>query len=66
MAITRDDLEAKLREIESVVEETRSSVKNTGVLAAAGAVAAIGFSFLLGKRRGKKSGRTRVEVYKIK
>ena len=66
MAVTKADLEAKLREIQEVVDQTRAAAKNSGVLARIGAVAAVGFSFLLGKRKGRKSGRTRVEVCKVK
>lgn len=66
MTVSRADLEAKLREIEAVVDETKAAAKNTGVLAAVGTVAAVGLSFLLGKRRGRKAGRTRVEVYRVK
>ena len=67
MTVTKADLEAKLREIEEVVDQTRSAVKNTGVLAAVGTVAAVGASFFFGRRKGRKAaGRTRIEVFKIK
>lgn len=66
MSVTKADLEAKLREIEAIIDETKIAAKNTGVLAAVGAVAAVGASFFFGKRKGRKSGKTRVEVYKVK
>lgn len=66
MTIERADLEAKLREIEAVVDETKVQAKNTGVAVAIAAVAAVGLSFLVGRRRGKKSGGARVEVYRVK
>ncbi len=66
MAVTKADLEAKLREIEEVVDQTRAAAKNTGVLAAVGSVLAVGFSFLYGRRKGRKEGKTKVEVYRIK
>ena len=66
MTIQRSDLEAKLREIEAIVDETKAQAKNTGVVLAVGTVAAVALSFLLGRKRGKKAGGARVEVYKLK
>lgn len=66
MTIDRSDLEAKLREIEEVVEETKNQAKNTGVAVAVAGVAAVALSFLFGRRKGKKSGGARVEVYRLK
>ena len=66
MTVRRADLEAKLREIETIVEQTKLQAKNTGVALAVSAVAAVGLSFLFGRRRGKKAGGTRVEVYRLK
>lgn len=65
MTIQRADLEAKLREIESVVEETKEQAKNTGVVVAVAVVAVIALAFVFGKRKGKKAGRARVEVYRL-
>ncbi len=66
MAIERADLEAKLREIEEIVDETREQAKSTGTAVAVGAVIVIVLVFLLGRRRGKKAGGARVEVYRLK
>ncbi len=66
MTIQRADLEAKLREIEAIVDETKSAAKNTGVVLAIATVGAVAASFLFGKRKGKKAGGARVEVYKLK
>ena len=66
MTVRRADLEAKLREIETIVEQTKLQAKNTGVALAVSAVAAVGLSFLFGRRRGKKAGGARVEVYRLK
>tara|TARA_Y100000590_G_C14849281_1_gene686944 strand:- start:19 stop:219 length:201 start_codon:yes stop_codon:yes gene_type:complete len=66
MTVLKADLEAKLREIETVVEETAVGVKNTGVITAIGTVAAVGLSFLLGKRRGRRARRTQVEIFRTK
>ena len=66
MTIERADLEAKLREIEVVVEETKEQAKNTGVAVALAAVLSVGLAFLVGGRRGKKAGAARVEVYRLR
>jgi len=66
VAIQKADLEAKLREIESIVEETKTQAKNTGVVLAVAAVAAVALSFLFGRKRGKGAGGARVEVYRLK
>jgi hypothetical protein len=66
MTVSRSDLEAKLREIEVIVDETKEQAKNTGVLLAIATVAAVGISFLAGRRRGKKAGGARVEVFRLK
>lgn len=66
MAIERADLEAKLKEIESIVDDTRDQAKTTGTALAVGAVVVVIIVFLLGRRRGKKAGGARVEVYRLK
>lgn len=66
MTVERADLEAKLREIEVVVEETRDQAKNTGVAVALAAVASVGIAFLVGRRRGKKAGGARVEIFRLR
>jgi hypothetical protein len=66
MAIERRDLEAKLREIESIVDETRDKAKTTGTAIAVAVVIALVAVFLLGRRRGVKDGGARVEVYRLK
>lgn len=65
--VTRADIEAKARELEAAVEETRSSMQDTAVLAGAGIALAVAVAYLLGRRRGRRSiGRTFVEVYQVK
>jgi len=63
MSVERADLEAKLREIQGVIDETTQGAKNTGVIAAVGVVAVLVVVYLLGRRKGKK-GSARVEVYR--
>lgn len=65
MAIERTDLEAKLREIEEIVDETKSQAQTTGTVLAIAAVVAVVLIFLMGRRRGKKTGGARVEIYRV-
>ncbi len=63
--IRRDDLEAKMRELQGEVDETRESATST--LLTVGAVVLVGViavAFLLGRRKGKKRT-TVVEVRRI-
>jgi hypothetical protein len=64
MSVTRDDIEAKAREIIGAVDETRKSAKDTAVLAGVVIAAVVGIAFLIGRRRGSRS-KALVEVYKI-
>ncbi len=64
MTVSRDDLEAKLREITQAVDDTTEGAKNPGVLAAVGVVALVFVVYLLGRRKGRKGG-ARVEVYRV-
>jgi len=63
--IQRDDLEAKMRELQGEVTETRESATST--LLTVGAVVVVGViavAFLLGRRKGKKRT-TVVEVRRL-
>jgi hypothetical protein len=63
--VTRDDLEAKMRELQGNVSETASSASSA--LVVVGAVAAVGVVavvFLLGRRSGKKKT-TVVEIRRV-
>jgi len=64
MTVTRADLEAKLREIQGAVDETKDSARNAGVLIAVAVVALIALFYLMGRRKGRK-GSARVEVYRL-
>lgn len=66
MAIERSDLEQKLREIEGIVTETKQQARNTGTILVLVAVAVAALMFIFGRRRGKKAGGARVEVYRLK
>lgn len=63
--IGRDDLEAKMRELEGEVTDTRESATST--LLTVGAVVVVGviaIAFLFGRRKGKKRT-TVVEVRRL-
>jgi hypothetical protein len=63
--ITRDDLEAKFREVQGTgragADAAKGAGKAVGIIAAA---AGMGIAYLLGRRRGKKR-RTVVEVRRV-
>ena len=64
MAITRDDIEAKARELVGAVDETRESVKNGAMLVGVGVATLIAAAFIFGRRRGSRN-KTVVEVYRV-
>ena len=53
--VQRDDLEAKMRELQGEVDETRrSATTNLAAVGAVVAVTVIAIAFLVGRRKGKK------------
>lgn len=63
--VTRDDIEAKLKEIKGEVDSTTEQAKPVALaVGAVAVVAVIGLAFLVGKRRGKKRS-TVVEVRRV-
>ncbi len=63
--ISRDDLEAKLREISGGVEETVEAARPTVISTAAAAVVlAILVAYLLGRRRGRARSAV-IEIRKV-
>ena len=62
MVIEREDLEAKLREIEEVVEETKAEVWPTSVMVGAVAALLAGTVWLFGWRKGRRAGAAVVEI----
>ncbi len=63
--ITRDDLEAKLREMSGGVEETVDAVRPKLIsTAAAGVVLAVLIAYLLGRRRGRARSAV-IEIRKV-
>ncbi len=64
--IERADIEAKAKEIEAALTETKEAAKNTAVLAGVAVVVVVAIAFLMGRRRGSKSGKAVVEVYRVR
>jgi hypothetical protein len=63
--VTRDDLEAKLRELKGEVDDTAQAAKGVVVaVAAATVVGVVAIAFLIGKRRGRKKT-TVVEIRRV-
>jgi hypothetical protein len=63
--IQRSDIEAKARQIESAVNETKDAAQNTAVMAGVAVLVVVLIAFLLGRKKGK-GGKSIVEVYRIK
>ena len=61
--VERAEIEAKAREIEQALVETKENAQEKAVLVAVAVVVIIAVAFLLGRRRGKK-GAAYVEVFK--
>lgn len=64
MAISKEDIEAKAREIVSAIDETKESAKSTAVTAGVVVAVLIAVAFIVGRRRGSRS-KTMVEVYRV-
>jgi ABC-type dipeptide/oligopeptide/nickel transport system permease component len=63
--IQRSDIEAKARQIEDALNETKDAAQNTAVLAGVAVIIAILIAFLMGRKKGK-AGKAIVEVYRMK
>ncbi len=66
MSIQRSDLENKLREIESIVVDSKRQVRTTGTAIAVAVVVLVILAFVFGRRGGKRAGGARVEVYRLR
>ena len=63
--VQRADIEAKAKEIEAALQETKESAQNTAVMAAAAVIVVVIIAYIMGNRKGK-AGKTLVEVYRVK
>ena len=64
MTVTKDDIEAKAREIISAVDQTKDSARNKAVLSGLTVAAVVASAFIMGRRRGSRN-KTLVEVYRV-
>jgi hypothetical protein len=64
LMVERADIEAKARQIEQALVETKESAQQKAVVVAVAVVVVVAIAFLLGRRRGKK-GAAVVEVFKV-
>lgn len=63
--ITKADLEAKFRELQTEVEVVEDDAKNyAGIVAVTVVVVVVAVAFLIGRRKGRKT-RTFVEIRRI-
>jgi uncharacterized membrane protein len=62
LMVTRADIEAKARELEAAITQTKDSAQNSAVLAGVVVAILIVVAFLIGRHR---RGKTVVEVYKL-
>jgi hypothetical protein len=65
VTLSRDDIEAKARQIVGTVEETKESVQDKAMMVGIAVVGLVLVAFFLGGRKGKKN-KSIVEVYKVK
>jgi hypothetical protein len=64
VTITRDDIEAKARQIASAIDETKESARDTAILAGVVIAIVVVIAFFYGRRRGSRN-KTLVEVYRV-
>lgn len=64
MTVSRDDIEAKARQLVDAVDETKESVRNKAVIAAIAVGVVVAGAFIIGRRRGSRN-KTVVEVYRV-
>lgn len=64
MTIQPSDIEAKARQIQDALDETRESAQSTAVLAGVAVAVIILLAFVFGRRKGKRS-RAVIEVYRV-
>lgn len=65
MTVSRDDLEAKLREIQGAVEETKESARSLVVYVPVAVVVLLAVTYLIGRRRGRGGPVARIEVRQV-
>ena len=64
MTISKQDIEAKARELVGVVDDTKESAKDKAIMGAVAVAALVAVAFLVGRKRGTRN-KTTVEVYRV-
>lgn len=64
MTISKQDIEAKARELVGVVDDTKESAKDKAIMGAVAVAALVAVAFLIGRKRGSRN-KTMVEVYRV-
>jgi hypothetical protein len=64
MTVTRQDLEAKAREIVDVFDDAKGSAKDKAMIGAGVVALVVLAAFVIGRRRGR-GHKTIVEVYRV-
>ena len=64
MTISRDDIEAKARELVGAVDDTREAARDKAMVGVAVVAVVVIAAFVLGRRRGQRN-KTIVEVYRV-
>jgi hypothetical protein len=64
LTLSRDDIEAKARQLVDAVDETKESVQGKAMIAAIAVGVIVAAAFIIGRRRGSRN-KTVVEVYRV-
>lgn len=64
MTVSKQDIEAKARELVRVVDDTKESAKDKAIMGAVAVAALVAVAFLVGRKRGSRN-KTMVEVYRV-
>jgi hypothetical protein len=64
LMVQPSDIEAKAREIQAALDETKEAAQNTAVMAGIAVAVIVLLAFLIGRRKGNRS-KALVEVYRV-
>lgn len=64
LMVQPSDIEAKARQIQAALDETKEAAQNTAVMAGIAVAVIVLLAFLIGRRKGKRS-KALVEVYRV-
>jgi uncharacterized protein with NRDE domain len=64
LTLSREEIEAKARQLVDAVDETKESVQSKAIIVAIAVGVIIAAAFIIGRRRGSRN-KTVVEVYRV-